>query len=402
MLGLNTWPDGNIGVVPTAAGYGFYAADGSHGVYTTGTIASPGGAAQSVSITDPLNSYNYMSGGPVYEDPASGRLLMFYHAEIDNPSAQDFYSVLGLAISTNASNTTFRDLGPVVESSVSQAQAAGHAVDLEGSSYVVNNGNFYVYFHDYNANGTQSNTAVAEAAVSTVVANALANQSTPFEKYYNGSFSQPGINGLSSPLETGNPTTNWSSVSYDSYINKYVMAVAQTSGSNVNLYLTTSTDGLTWGPRQLLEGGSGELFYPTIVGAAGNDRVTSQTFDVYYTSSQLGGFNRWTDASLMHVSVTTPISGDANYDGIVNGQDIALVASEWLRTGNGLPGDVNFDGTVNGQDIAMIASNWLQTGGAGTAIVVAEPSALFLAVLGSLASLARRRRSPRRAAIGVQ
>jgi hypothetical protein len=57
--------------------------------------------------------------------------------------------------------------------------------------------------------------------------------------------------------------------------------------------------------------------------------------------------------------------GDANGDGIVNGQDIALVASNWLSQGPS--GDVNGDGIVNGQDIAAIASNWLAiVAGAGS------------------------------------
>jgi hypothetical protein len=63
------------------------------------------------------------------------------------------------------------------------------------------------------------------------------------------------------------------------------------------------------------------------------------------------------------------------------------VASNWLQ--NTRYGDVNFDGIVNGQDVALIASNWLATssGGAGGASSVPEPSALILAVLGGLALL---------------
>jgi hypothetical protein len=59
------------------------------------------------------------------------------------------------------------------------------------------------------------------------------------------------------------------------------------------------------------------------------------------------------------------LAGDANGDGIVNGQDLALVSSNWLT--HGPAGDVNSDGIVNGQDLAVISSNWLATaGGAGT------------------------------------
>ena len=57
-------------------------------------------------------------------------------------------------------------------------------------------------------------------------------------------------------------------------------------------------------------------------------------------------------------------AGDANHDGIVNGQDISVVASHWLQRTS--TGDVNFDGIVNGQDIAVIASHWLNTAGGGS------------------------------------
>jgi uncharacterized repeat protein (TIGR03803 family) len=85
---------------------------------------------------------------------------------------------------------------------------------------------------------------------------------------------------------------------------------------------------------------------------------------------------------------------DANHDGIVNGQDISLVASHWLQSGSGIAGDANGDGVVNGQDIALIASNWLQSFGGGGGSAVPEPSTLVLAALG-LALLAWRRRRPR-------
>ena len=53
------------------------------------------------------------------------------------------------------------------------------------------------------------------------------------------------------------------------------------------------------------------------------------------------------------------LPGDANSDGIVNGLDIASIASNWLLTGS-IGGDINGDDVINGLDIAAIASNWLQ------------------------------------------
>ncbi|MES1212972.1 MAG: dockerin type I domain-containing protein [Singulisphaera sp.] len=74
--------------------------------------------------------------------------------------------------------------------------------------------------------------------------------------------------------------------------------------------------------------------------------------------------------------------GDVNHDGIVNGQDLALVSSNWPHTGAGIVGDVNNDGIVNGQDIALVSSNWLATGnGLGQAAAVPEPGSIVLALI---------------------
>jgi probable HAF family extracellular repeat protein len=84
-----------------------------------------------------------------------------------------------------------------------------------------------------------------------------------------------------------------------------------------------------------------------------------------------------------HAFLLTPvIQGDTNGDGIVNGQDVSIMASNWLQTGINLPGDANGDGIVNGQDIALAASNWLQTfnggGGATSNASVPEPGSMAL------------------------
>ncbi|MES1213387.1 MAG: dockerin type I domain-containing protein [Singulisphaera sp.] len=84
------------------------------------------------------------------------------------------------------------------------------------------------------------------------------------------------------------------------------------------------------------------------------------------------------------------VQGDVNFDGIVNGQDIALVASQWLAT-NPIPNwgviaaDANMDDIVNGQDIAAISSSWLQSAPPipGAAQAVPEPSAMLLLMLGA-------------------
>lgn len=102
-----------------------------------------------------------------------------------------------------------------------------------------------------------------------------------------------------------------------------------------------------------------------------------------------------------------PLSGDANGDGLVNSQDLALVSSSWLGTGSN-PADLNHDGIVNSQDIALISSNWLgtygspDTGGPATAngssqgLSVPEPATWLLMLMAAALLSARtqiRRRS---------
>jgi hypothetical protein len=70
-----------------------------------------------------------------------------------------------------------------------------------------------------------------------------------------------------------------------------------------------------------------------------------------------------------------------------------VVGSHWLQTGNGIQGDANYDGVVNGLDIADIASHWLTRVPtvASSAASVPEPTTIVLASFGGLVFLARRR-----------
>ena len=86
-------------------------------------------------------------------------------------------------------------------------------------------------------------------------------------------------------------------------------------------------------------------------------------------TSDLDG--EWTDGTSAYPSGNGTAGGDFNFsfnvlpadtnqDGIVNGQDIAGIASHWLATST-VFNDINGDGIVNGQEIASIASHWLST-----------------------------------------
>ena len=94
---------------------------------------------------------------------------------------------------------------------------------------------------------------------------------------------------------------------------------------------------------------------------------------------------------------TMALAGDVNFDGVVNGLDLSLVASEWGEKGTGAndpPGDANHDGVVNGLDIALLMSNWTNAQSSGGSLAaVPEPSAPILAIAGTVALLIYRRRA---------
>jgi hypothetical protein len=95
------------------------------------------------------------------------------------------------------------------------------------------------------------------------------------------------------------------------------------------------------------------------------------------------------------------LTGDVNHDGIVNGQDLALVSSNWLSTGSGVTGDVNGDGIVNGQDLALVSSNWLETaGGSSAASAVPEPTSAALFAFGAASLILGKYRGRRLLPIG--
>jgi hypothetical protein len=55
--------------------------------------------------------------------------------------------------------------------------------------------------------------------------------------------------------------------------------------------------------------------------------------------------------------------GDLNQDGCVNNRDLALLAGEWMQTGEGLVADLNGDRRVDFVDLEFMGQNWQQGAG---------------------------------------
>ncbi|MCB0017707.1 MAG: hypothetical protein KDE09_07945, partial [Anaerolineales bacterium] len=114
-----------------------------------------------------------------------------------------------------------------------------------------------------------------------------------WHKYYNGSFSEPGLGGESSPLDpTGALTRSW--ISFNTYLNAYMgFSYVARNGEFAGFGFTMSPDGITdwgalpylvlqterefWGPpdKELVE-------YPSMVSIYGDSDNIGNVFWLYY------------------------------------------------------------------------------------------------------------------------
>jgi len=302
------WPDGNMGFVPLGdEQYRFFAANSTRTAVTVGTLADPGAIIEKNKLTiegaDP--QFAYAAGGPIYQDPDSGLLLMFYHAERHfGGSGLIFHAAIGLAASKDEGQT-FQNLGIILENNAIPDVKAPCCADMGGAPYTIKDGQFLVYIRDRQKDLNTNELVVATAPVEEVIEAAKKGTTTPWFKYQKDG-QQPGLLGTSSPLEIGNPPTDWFSVSYNSFIDRYVMIISTHDRAQVykyQLYLTTSQDGYQWSPRVLLTETEEELTYPSIIGIEGNPLSIDQTFHIYYALTPRG-VTRWHNTKLQRMTVS--------------------------------------------------------------------------------------------------
>jgi hypothetical protein len=316
------WPDGTMGVVKTDTTYTFWAANGLVGsspvggpVRLTGTLDNPvSGGATTQSITNLLDAFNYVGGGPVYQH-SSGLLLMFYHTEKwPGGNAVNFWASIGMAKSTDGGDT-WTDLGLIITHQTPFDPNATYSADIGSGSFVVKreadgNDYFYTYFQNRVGNGADFNIvnlSVARAKVSDVVSAANANATPVFKKYCKGNvnvgtfrarcssaqrpWGEPGLGGISSPLEARNLDAIFTAVSYNRYLRKYILlANAAQPGFDwpaSDIVYLESRDGLKWSRRKIVVHQPNTLaFYPSIIDPGSDPQTTGQNFYLYYVYSE--------------------------------------------------------------------------------------------------------------------
>lgn len=292
--GLSWFPDGNLGAIRRGGRTLLYGANGPKPVRLTLNKDNRLIKVEPVDIDGVPQRYQYLAGGPVYRDPKSGRLLLFYHAEIHRGSLKNFYSVLGLAIQTDREGLRFRDIGPIFSPNLPEDHSPV-AFEACGAPVVMNQGYLYVYARDAAPQGRVNQLIVLRCPVNELVAAAIKGKAVEWRKFYQGRFSEPGLGGRSSPLEKGNPAVRWMDVTFNKALNLFVMIVAAPTHRGTALFAAWSPDGIHWGKRVgLFEHRGGECFYPSIISSP--LRETGNEFLLAYTFSRKGGWDRWNDA----------------------------------------------------------------------------------------------------------
>jgi len=292
-----SWPDGIMGVLKSGARYTFIAAGSGYPIRTIGTLEDPQAeGVVDLKIDQLQEAYSYAAGGPIYKDSHTGILLMIYHAErwIFPMNWLPFYGELGMARSSDGGETWI-DLGPIItphaplESDYFQRRQ--ETFDVGGGGYLIIGDYFYVYFSDLIKSGEEysvANLAVARAHVSEVVQAAREGRnSVRWTKYYNGSWTEPGIGGRSTPLAPDNQEVLWGDVSYNAHLGKYISLSAGAPWPATDLYWAESDDGLHWTNYCRMVVDSAHKYYVTMVGVGENPRETGESFYLYYIRSRL-------------------------------------------------------------------------------------------------------------------
>ena len=348
--GLHYWPDSPMGISPIGNGrYRFFAANSAVQAITEGTLDDPAELVLdgSVTATDPSTVYaggtmqglksdsstiDYFGGGPVYRDEATGIIILVTHTEEGywNPTPADpsyppgfntyYRAGLRLVVSTD-DGLSFKDCGWIIKSYMEIDEATPPYVDsLTIGSLIAKDGYFYLYYTgELLGVAGNPNLCVARAPISEVITAALGNEISTWTKYYNGSFSQPGLRGLASDLiseiELGIPNA-FAVVAYSPILKKFAMLTAQlaryfdpnlyavkTPGL-LSMFVLLSDDGFTWGMLERLTVDSSTI-YPSILGPSMCYGLLDSDFYLYCPDRPVNGTNWAPDTALVRYGITS-------------------------------------------------------------------------------------------------
>jgi len=234
---------------------------------------------------------DYAGPGSVFPASNGTDLLMIYHGENHLFSGVDyagtpFYAGVGLARSMDGGFTWQRQ-GEILSGQDPQqpTQPPTGAGALTPTAIVA--GDYvYVVFRELDQQTQVSGYAIARAAVSSDGAPGS------WQKYYQASFSTPGLGGAFTPLNlvldpSAPSDQRQPHVSFNRFLNAYLMAMVGNGG----IYVLTSSDLINWTAGQVvlpapvpdITSAGPRNWYPTLVSPSeSSDQSTGQTGYLYY------------------------------------------------------------------------------------------------------------------------
>lgn len=251
---------------------------------------------------------DYAAGGPIYHDKANHKLIMIYHGEEydDGPPANRW---LGIAVANEASPNNWTSLGRII-----RPNQQDEMCDVTSGPFLIHNGYMYVYYKDMPqaSPGLWQKLCVARAPLADIISWANGGSAVEFKKYYNGTWTEPGIDGQATDLIPGGSQAHWFDICYLQDHNRWLLVYSTHTGVGPNppawtwsMSVRFGTSPTNWGPEQLIiPAEEVELFYPTLSNPdyANQRIVTGNEVHLFYThsvyaSATAGGY-RWTDAKV--------------------------------------------------------------------------------------------------------
>lgn len=171
----------------------------------------------------------------VYRNPENGHILGFVHLEYHPGKRGGVYFRFGLAISKDGGKS-FKWCGYILEPDLTYETWFNrwHGKNLKGhhafanmglANYVIKDGYFLLYYADTReSRDTFSNgVAVARARVADVLSAAENRRTTPWNKYFNGAWDEPGMSGKFTSLNIAPLGFLHGDAAYNSYLKRFVM-----------------------------------------------------------------------------------------------------------------------------------------------------------------------------------
>jgi len=367
---LNYWPDGQFSTFAVSSGkYRSFGPNAFRTVVTEGTLLDPAETVLSPSVTlDATGPYralysldnsvtslkvqeilelkdsaisgqlgivfstgtsgiSYFGGGPVYKDDQNNILLNALYTEegywVPPSPVGGWVSIARLTVSFDE-GLTWYDCGNIISSRAvsrpSEYSQFSSTVQITPVSLFKKDDYLYVhYINDWMTSSISdvNYLCVARAPYSEVIASALNKEVSNWQKYCNGSFSQPGLGGSSTELIDSFilPVNRAGVLAYSTQSNKnFFFFRDSVKVFDSNLYwfkpgiaadsvMITSEDGLNFGYPQRLSITNAGGNYNSIIGPSSHYGIINDQSYLYTTSGVWS--DGWRAASLARLSLSS-------------------------------------------------------------------------------------------------